>query len=130
MYDKRVGSRTQVMNGTAEHTSGGLNKSGLIYNKHGRIVSKLKSDMSKTNPVLKRWARSLTKCRKEQKLKEFVPVGGKSTRGKKLYKCMIDYYYVKKSPKKSPKKSAKKSAKKSPKKSVKKSVTKKSPKKK
>lgn len=35
-----VGSRAQVMNGTAKHTSGGLKKKDLKYNKHGRIVSR------------------------------------------------------------------------------------------
>ena len=37
-----VGSRAQVMHDTAMHTSGGLTKSDLMYNKHGRIVSKKK----------------------------------------------------------------------------------------
>ena len=36
---KRVGSRRQVYNGSAEKTKGGLTKSDLIKNKHGRIVS-------------------------------------------------------------------------------------------
>jgi len=35
-----VGSRAQVMHGNANHTSGGLTKNKLKYNKHGRIVSK------------------------------------------------------------------------------------------
>jgi hypothetical protein len=40
---QRVGSRAQVMHGTAEQTSGGLTKTDLKYNKSGRIVSKKKS---------------------------------------------------------------------------------------
>ena len=42
-----IGSRAQVMNGTAHHTKGGLTKKQLMYNKHGRIVSKRKHNMGK-----------------------------------------------------------------------------------
>lgn len=35
-----VGSRRQVMNGTADKTSGGLTKKDLVLNKWGRIVSR------------------------------------------------------------------------------------------
>ena len=44
---KRVGSRAQVMHGTAHHTSGGLTKKDLKINKWGRIVSKAKSAKAK-----------------------------------------------------------------------------------
>ena len=37
-----VGSKAQVFHGTAKHTSGGLEKSDLVQNKHGRIVSRKK----------------------------------------------------------------------------------------
>jgi hypothetical protein len=37
-----TGSRAQVWHGTAKKTSGGLTKSNLMMNKHGRIVSKKK----------------------------------------------------------------------------------------
>jgi hypothetical protein len=43
----RVGSRAQVMHGTAHHTSGGLTKKDLKMNKWGRIVSKAKSSKAK-----------------------------------------------------------------------------------
>lgn len=36
---KAVGSRAQVMNGTADHTSGGLKRGHLGYNNNGNIVS-------------------------------------------------------------------------------------------
>jgi hypothetical protein len=39
-FEKTVGSRAQVWHGTAKKTKGGLTKSGLLMNKHGRIVSK------------------------------------------------------------------------------------------
>lgn len=35
-----IGSRAQVWHGTAKKTSGGLTKSDLVKNKHGRIVSR------------------------------------------------------------------------------------------
>jgi hypothetical protein len=37
-----VGSKAQVFHGTAKKTSGGLEKSDLVKNKHGRIVSRRK----------------------------------------------------------------------------------------
>ena len=37
-----IGTRAQVWHGTAKKTSGGLTKTHLMQNKHGRIVSKRK----------------------------------------------------------------------------------------
>ena len=42
-----TGSRAQVMHGTAKHTSGGLTKKDLKYNKQGKIVSKKLSRRAK-----------------------------------------------------------------------------------
>ena len=42
-----VGSRAQVYHGHAKHTSGGLTKSDLVMNKHGRIVSRRKMTIGK-----------------------------------------------------------------------------------
>ena len=42
-----VGSRRQVFNGSAKHTSGGLEKKDLKMNKFGRIVSAKKSRTAK-----------------------------------------------------------------------------------
>jgi len=39
---KIIGSKAQVFHGNATHTSGGLKKTDLVKNKHGRIVSKKK----------------------------------------------------------------------------------------
>ena len=50
----KEGSRAQVMNGTAEHTSGGLKKSDLKYNSNGRIVSKKRSMQAKKDQRLKK----------------------------------------------------------------------------
>jgi hypothetical protein len=44
---QRVGSRASVMHGTSHHTSGGLTKKDLKYNKWGRIVSVKKSQKAK-----------------------------------------------------------------------------------
>jgi hypothetical protein len=46
-YDSLIGSRAQVMHGTAYKTSGGLKKTNLIMNKAGRIVSKKKHETAK-----------------------------------------------------------------------------------
>lgn len=47
MHIQAVGSRAQVMHGTADHTSGGLKKGDLKMNKWGRIVSRAKSVKAK-----------------------------------------------------------------------------------
>jgi hypothetical protein len=51
---KAVGSRAQVMHGSAHHTSGGLTKKDLKYNKWGRIVSRKKSAHAKKTKRLEK----------------------------------------------------------------------------
>ena len=51
---KAVGTRAEVMHGTARHTSGGLTKKDLKYNKHGRIVSVKMSNRAKKEKRLER----------------------------------------------------------------------------
>lgn len=51
-YELLEGSRAQVMHGTAYKTSGGLKKHELMM-KHGRILSKKKSHLAKTQKHLK-----------------------------------------------------------------------------
>ena len=47
-YKQAIGSRALVWHSVAHHTSGGLTKSDLKFNKTtGRIVSKLKSQQAK-----------------------------------------------------------------------------------
>jgi hypothetical protein len=41
-FSLNTGSKAQVFHGTAKKTSGGLTKSDLVQNKHGRIVSRRK----------------------------------------------------------------------------------------
>lgn len=51
---RAVGSRAEVMHGTAHHTSGGLTKKDLKYNKWGRIVSVKKSATAKREKRLRK----------------------------------------------------------------------------
>ena len=50
----RTGSRAQVWHGTALKTTGGLKKSDLMMNKHGRIVSKKKHNTAKKEKRLEK----------------------------------------------------------------------------
>jgi hypothetical protein len=59
---KAVGTRAEVMHGTAHHTSGGLTKKDLKYNKRGRIVSRRASEAGKK--ALRRLTRAGFKARK------------------------------------------------------------------
>ena len=80
MHDQTIGSRAQVFNGTAHHTTGGLVKKDLKKNpKTGEIVSKAKSSGEKKNP----WIVAVAKAKKELKIKkgEMVLV----TKGTPLY---------------------------------------------
>jgi hypothetical protein len=47
VFKQKIGSRAQVMHGTAKMTGGGLKKKDLKYNKHGKIVSKKLSAIAK-----------------------------------------------------------------------------------
>jgi hypothetical protein len=51
-YELLVGSRAQVLHGTAYKTTGNLTKSNLIQNKNGRIVSKSKHNFEKKSKRL------------------------------------------------------------------------------
>ncbi len=51
---KTVGTRAEVMHGTAKHTSGGLTKKDLKYNKNGRIVSVKMSNRAKKEKRLEK----------------------------------------------------------------------------
>jgi hypothetical protein len=61
---KTVGTRAEVMHGTAARTSGGLTRKDLKYNKHGRIVSRKASEAGKK--ALRRLTRAGYKARKGQ----------------------------------------------------------------
>ena len=55
-YTSRIGSRRQVMNGSALKTAGGLRKKDLMLNKRGRIVSRRKSAAAKRSKLINRVA--------------------------------------------------------------------------
>jgi hypothetical protein len=59
---RAVGTRAEVMHGTAHHTSGGLTKKDLKYNKRGRIVSRRASEAGRK--ALRRLTRAGYKARK------------------------------------------------------------------
>ncbi len=59
---RAIGTRAEVMHGTAHHTSGGLTRKDLKYNKQGRIVSRRASEAGKK--ALKRLERAGYKARK------------------------------------------------------------------
>jgi hypothetical protein len=74
-----VGSRAQVMNGSADKTAGGLEKSDLKY-KDGRIISKAQQAAAESNPGLKKWRMAVDKAKKKLHIPKagvFVPITGK-----------------------------------------------------
>jgi hypothetical protein len=80
-----TGSRAQVWHGTAKKTPGGLTKSNLMKNKHGRIVSKRKhasgkktiKNLRKLGYVAKKGQFKLFhKGRKSRKMKGGMALGG------------------------------------------------------
>jgi hypothetical protein len=48
--DLAVGSKLQVWNGTAHHTSGGVTRAGLFQDQYGRLRFKSRSAAAKRNP--------------------------------------------------------------------------------
>ena len=54
VFKQKIGSRAQVMHGTAKMTGGGLKKKDLKYNKHGKIVSKKLSAIAKREKRLEK----------------------------------------------------------------------------
>ena len=76
-YEMLVGSRAQVVHGTAYKTTGGLKKDHLLQNKNGRIVSKSKHNSAKKEKRLVK-AGYVTKKGKFG----FIKVGSKSRRSR------------------------------------------------
>jgi hypothetical protein len=82
-----IGSRAQVMHGTAHHTEGGLIKKDLkLHPKSGEIVSRHKSKIEKKNP----WIQAVQKAKRALKIKkkEFVLV----SKGSPLYEKAKEIY--------------------------------------
>jgi len=83
-----IGSRIQVWNGNAQHTTGGLHKSDLMRNKHGRIVSKKKHNTEKK-------AQRLVKAGYGTQKGKFgyVLIGSRKNKGKKNRGSMTLKHY-------------------------------------
>ena len=103
--------RAKVFHGTLAKTSGGLTKSDLKKNEHGKIVSKKASASAKKNNNLGSFKKN-----KNSKTFELSPA-----KGSVEYKKLLGKKSTRKSGKKSTRKSGKKSARKSGKKSARKS---------
>merc|ERR1712193_167296 len=71
-------AKVLVFRGSKEKTTGGMTASSLTKNKHGRVVSKKRSALSKKNT----WMIAVQKARKALKIKGFVAV----KKGTELYK--------------------------------------------
>merc|ERR1712185_712857 len=82
-YAKRV-----VFLGKKVKTVGGLKKTDLIKSKSGKIVSKKASLFAKKS----KWIAAVTKARKALGIKGFLPVGGKSAKGKALLPKAKSFY--------------------------------------
>ena len=91
------GSKAQVYHGTAKMTKGGLTKKDIkmVKDKYGNLRYKSKDQQSagkKKNTFREKWAKAMKQARKELIKErvivsgEFVTVGGKTAKGKKLLK--------------------------------------------
>lgn len=70
---KTIGSRAEVVHGTAKQTPGGLVKKDLkVHKKTGEIVSKAKAKSEKKNP----WIKAVAQARKELGIKGFALLQG------------------------------------------------------
>jgi hypothetical protein len=83
-----IGSRRQVWNGNAKKTSGGLLKSDLMMNKHGRIVSRAKHATAKKDNRLVKAGYGTKKGKFG-----FVKMGSKSKKMRKGSKKMRGGHY-------------------------------------
>jgi hypothetical protein len=85
---KRVstkGKKYQVWNGTRLSTIGGLKKSDLMKNKHGKVVSKkMHAKGKKLQGKSKKWMTCVISARRAMGIKGFCCVGGKSKAGQAL----------------------------------------------
>ncbi|CAE7317929.1 ybeQ [Symbiodinium natans] len=76
-----------VFKGRKEKTSTGLQKTHLMKNKRGKVVTKKQHAVGVAlfKKIGQRWLEAVTTARKELGIKGFCPVGGKSAQGKALY---------------------------------------------
>merc|ERR1712193_356507 len=70
--------------GKIDKTQSGLKKSDLVKNKHGKIVSKKRSQLAKSNP----WLAACKQARSALKIKGFCVI----KKGTPLYKKAKEFY--------------------------------------
>merc|ERR1712243_238050 len=87
------GARARVFSGKKVRTSGGLKKSSLMKNKHGRVVSKkAHAQGKKAYRNVQKFANAVKAARKALGVKGFVPIGGKTAKGQALLKKARSLY--------------------------------------
>merc|ERR1711962_1556608 len=87
------GAKARVFTGKKVRTSGGLKKSSLMKNKHGRVVSKKRhAHGKKVYKNVQKFANAVKAARKALGIKGFVPIGGKTAKGQALLKKARSLY--------------------------------------
>merc|ERR1712029_282339 len=90
---KGRGAKARVFSGSKERTSGGLKKSSLVKNKHGKVVSKkAHAHGKKAYKNVAKFANAVKAARKALGIKGFVPIGGKTSKGQALLKKARSLY--------------------------------------
>merc|ERR1712098_648341 len=79
-------ARNRLFSGKGTKSKGGLSKASFTKNKHGRIVSKKRSEIARKR--LGKWVAACMKARKELKLKGFVAC----KKGSAYYKAAKKHY--------------------------------------
>merc|ERR1712060_83993 len=88
-------AKASVFGGHKVKTTGGLKKSDLFKNKHGKIVSKKASAAAKKKGSFKKfssWGSAFQKARKALGVKGFVACGGKTKQGQALLAKTRSFY--------------------------------------
>merc|ERR1712196_193296 len=87
-YKSKSYAKRLVYTGKFAKTVGGLTKSSLMKSKSGKIVSSKKSAFGKKS----KWIAAVAKARKALSIKGFVPVGGKTAKGKAFLAKAKSFY--------------------------------------
>jgi len=90
----KVGSKRQVFSGSKVRSKGGLQKGDLVKSKTGKVVSKKQSAHGKKiyAKYLAKWNGAVQKARKQQGVKGFCPIGGKTAKGQALLRAARSIY--------------------------------------
>merc|ERR1712129_81036 len=81
-------AKALVLRGAREKTSGGLRQSQIMKNKRGKVVSKMRSEMSRKKykgSKLEAWTKAVKAARKELGITGLVDLNGKTAQGRALY---------------------------------------------